>query len=121
MIEVFIEELEFYAFHGVSEEERQIGHRYVASIELSVGDGALTSDDVKDTADYGEAAQLVLEVAGRKQYKTLEGLGKAICEAIFERFSGVKGVRLEIAKRLPPMNAIAERAGVRIERVKVSG
>ena len=118
MTEVFLEELEFYAYHGVSEAEQSVGHRYVASVDLLVQERASETDDVHDTVDYGEVGQLIESVSKETQFKTLERLGSQICEELFATYPTIKEVRLELAKRLPPMPNIAERAGVRIERVR---
>jgi len=121
MLTLFVTGLEFYAYHGVPAEEREIGHRYIADLELLVDSEAQYSDDVADTVDYAQTAKLMLEVASAKQYRTVERLGQVICEALLQTFPRIHSVNLRLAKRLPPAPIIAEELGVEIEVCRQKG
>lgn len=112
MYRVFLENLEFYAHHGVPAEERVVGHRYVVSLVMEVEGGATASDQVEDTVDYGAVASAVFEVATEKQFKTVERVAHLIAKTILDRFPLTSSVEVRLAKRLPPAPMIAEAAGV---------
>lgn len=112
MYHVFIENLDFYAHHGVPAEERVVGHRYVLSLSMAVEGGATSTDLVSDTVDYGEVASVVFDAATEKQYKTVERLAQVIARTVLENFSLVSSIEVRLAKRLPPAPMIAESAGV---------
>ncbi len=114
MYKVFIEDLEFYSYHGVSGEEQKVGHRYTASVVFSVEGSADQTDRVQDTVDYGAAADIILRVATSKQFATVERLAREIGEELLKRFESVKEIELKIAKRLPPMPNMAREAGVEL-------
>jgi dihydroneopterin aldolase len=99
----------------VPSEERSIGHRYVVDLELDVRSSAGLSDDVADTVDYAETAQVVLDVAAKNQFKTVERLAQVIAETLLSQFSKIERVNVRLAKRLPPAPIIAEELGVEIE------
>ena len=121
MYKVFIEDLEFYAYHGVSGEEQKVGHRYVASVVFTVEGKADETDRVQDTVDYGAAADIVQRVATSTQFTTVERLTREIGEGLLKRFELATQVELEVAKRLPPMPHTANHAGVRMVLQRESG
>lgn len=116
MFTVFVEQLEFYAFHGVPDEEQKIGHRYAVSVALEVEGQAHESDSVSDTVDYGEVCRLLVDTATKTQTRTLERLGTQMCEEILREFSRVTDVNLRIWKPNPPTPFVVEKAGVEIFR-----
>ena len=113
---VFLEALEFYAYHGVSAEEQRIGHRYLASIWLQVHGSADLTDDIKETVDYGDLGLFIQNLGTSNQVKTVERLAAMMCDAVLEKYPLVEEVRLLLAKRLPPAPLIAATAGVDMVR-----
>ncbi len=114
MVAVFVTGLEFYAFHGVSDEEQVIGHRYRIDLELQVLGSANLTDDVHDTVDYGSLSQLVLKIGNSHQYRTVERLGQVIGDAILAEFPLVQSLSISVAKPNPPMPFVAELAGAKL-------
>lgn len=111
-ITLFIEGIEFYGYHGFSNEEKAIGHRYEASLELELESEAPETDRLGDTVCYGTVVALVEEVSKSRRHDLMEALAHAIAIAVLDRHSRVQEVRIELAKRLPPIPATVERAGV---------
>ncbi|MEQ1823334.1 MAG: dihydroneopterin aldolase [Fimbriimonadaceae bacterium] len=112
MFRVFVENLEFYAYHGVPDEEQAVGHRYVASISVLVNGLANDTDAIDDTVDYARLSKHVEFVSRSERYRTLERLAQVICQTILMSFPDVRRVDLKLAKRLPPAEIIAGSAGV---------
>lgn len=112
MYHVFVDNLEFYGFHGVPDAERIVGHRYRVSVKLLVDGHAPDTDEVEDTVDYATVAQTVHFVSSSNQFRTVERLAKAIAQAILSHFSRVASVQLRVEKRLPPAEMMADAAGV---------
>lgn len=115
MIEVFVEGLEFYAYHGVPDKEREIGHRFVVDFTMNVDSKAESTDKIGDTADYAVAAELVQSVAQAQSCWTIERLANNMAEALLKKFPHVQAVNLTVRKPLPPSPMIAESVGVTIE------
>ena len=116
MYTVFVEGLEFYAYHGVPAEEKVLGHRYVADIYVEVEGAADASDKVSETVDYGELGQRVMEFVKGTEGHTLERLAAKICEDILTRFPLASEVHIKLAKPHPPTPIIAAMAGVELVR-----
>ncbi|HSI72358.1 MAG TPA: dihydroneopterin aldolase [Fimbriimonas sp.] len=118
MYTVFVRGLEVYAYHGVSPEERAVGHRYVVDVEMEVAGDADSTDDVRDTVDYGEIGQLVEFVVRNEQCFTVERLGALVAERLLAKFDAAVDVTVSIEKPMPPMPLVAEAAGVTVNRRK---
>ena len=115
---ILIEGLEFYAFHGATDAEQEIGHRYRADLTLEVEQTASETDRVRDTVDYGSVMQLVIAICTENQFRTVERLCFIVCTGILEEFGRVNGIECYMRKIMPPAPFIAEQAGVhlRMER-----
>lgn len=107
-----LEGLEVYAYHGVPQAEREIGHRYLVDITLLVESTADVSDEVQDTLNYAELAELATQLFKQGSVKTLEHLGKLLEDAILARWPSVLGGEIEVAKPLPPMPHIVQQVSV---------
>ena len=113
---ILIEQIEFYAYHGASDEEQAIGHRYSVDVELHVNTRqAGESDDLQDTVNYSRVAKRVVAAASAKQFRLLEKLAQHLADTILTEFP-VQAVRLRVRKIRPPMNVIAASVGVEIFR-----
>ena len=114
MYAVFVTGLEFYGFHGVSDEEQVIGHRYRIDLEIGIDGLANVTDDVRDTVDYGAISQTVIQIGTSNQYRTVERLAQVIGECLFAQFPSVQTTTISISKPMPPMPFVAEVAGVKL-------
>ncbi len=116
MYDVFVEGLEFYAHHGVTDEEQAIGHRYLADISVSVEGKAQDSDQIGDTVDYAALAALMLSVSASTRYRTVEAFANHYCQEVLVTMPLVNTVEVKLMKPLPPAAMIAKATGVRFVR-----
>jgi len=109
---IFLSGVRFYAYHGVMEQERQIGQWF--SVDLSVGydfSPAMSSDNVADTLSYADLLNVVRsEMAVTSQL--LEHVGGRIINAVTRAFPKVSSIDLRITKLNPPMGADLDGAGI---------
>ena len=71
-MEIHIDSLEVYGYHGVLPEEKTLGQMFVFDLRLSMKEcGGVVSDDVVDTIDYTEVIDVVTEVAGCESFDLL--------------------------------------------------
>lgn len=120
MYTVLIRGLELYAFHGVPNEERVIGHRYKIDIEFEVEGRTDETDDISETVDYGSVAQQIAAIAQGHKYRTVERLARVIGERLMKEHVCIQRLTLTLVKRLPPAPIIAEEAGVRLTLTRES-
>ena len=108
--------LSLYTHFGVSAAEREVGQRTVLDLRLEIDEcGALVSDDVADTVDYGQVCQTVALVAQRRDYRTLERLCAAIADRLLGDFPA-DAVWVKAAKAEPPIPLPVDQVSVEIWR-----
>ena len=108
--------LSLYTHHGVTAAEREIGQRLVLDVRFDAGEvGALATDDVQDTIDYGEVCQEIALVAQQRSYRTLERLCAVIAERLADKY-GAESVSVKASKPEPPIALPVESVSVEVWR-----
>ena len=102
---VALEGMEFYAFHGFYEEEREKGNDFVVDVSLTTTfQKAADTDELSGTVDYVQLHELV-KAEMEIPTKLLERVAARIIEKCFEKFDTVSGVKVSVAKKNPPIDA----------------
>jgi dihydroneopterin aldolase len=102
--------------HGVLPEERTRPQPFQVDIELAIDTrAAAQSDQLDDTVDYAAVCEAVSRVVSSEHYQLLERLAERIAEVCCAD-SRVTGVVVEVRKLHPPVRAMLESVGVRVER-----
>ncbi len=117
---VFVRGLALYAYHGVSDEERRVGHRYLLDISLEVDGSAPESDELDGTVDYAGFGELAAGIVAMSQYRTIEALAARVCDEILRAYGSVQRATVRLEKLLPPASIIADAAGVEVVRFRAS-
>jgi dihydroneopterin aldolase len=108
----------FRGYHGVGEEERQIGQRFEVDVEFARSiKAAAASDSIKNTIDLYKVYQVVENVVTRKSFKLVETLAEAIAAALLRRFSA-EALRVRVRKPNSPVPGICDGIEVEIVRQK---
>ena len=88
--------LEVFGHHGVEEDERRTGQRFLFDLWLDVPPASL-SDRIEEAVDYREVAACVREVSAARDFRLLEALAFAVAEAVAVRFA-VERARVRVRK-----------------------
>ena len=105
-----------HGFHGVLEEERRVGQRFLVDVELDViGEQAAGSDQIDDAIDYRLIVAAVREISENRSYHLLEAFAAAVADTLVERFA-VTTVRVRVRKPDVVLDPSVEYAAVRVER-----
>ena len=120
-MEIAIDGLEIYGYHGVLAEEKSLGQVFRFDLRLVIDACAgVDTDQVGDTVDYTEVIDIVTEIAGCCSYNLLERLAGASPKRFFERF-GVDSVWVRVTKPHPPIPCSVAGVGVSLERRRSGG
>lgn len=77
-------------YHGVFEHEKREGQEFVVDVTLHTDTRmAASSDDLRDTIDYGALAQAVVAEIAAGPYDLIEKLAGVIAERVLEEFSPI--------------------------------
>lgn len=116
MHQISLENLEFFAYHGVFPEENKIGNKYRIDISLFLDlSAAMESDELEDTVDYGLLYKLI-ETQMQQPSKLLEHIGGRIIGAVFHGFPAVERVKVSVYKHNPPIGGTSRWAKVVLEQ-----
>ncbi len=111
---IILQEMHFYAYHGVLPQERIVGGDYTVSVEVDVDTTAAMEHDVVDvTLNYAELYEVVQNEMLTPS-DLLEHLAGRIGKAIMTAFPQVKAVDLTVMKDNPPMGADCKGAGIKL-------
>jgi len=112
MGKILIEGMEFYAYHGCTEDEKLVGIHFTVDVEISCNlDKAANSDDIKKALNYQEVYLLVKQEMEQTS-NLLENVGKRIKESIIKRFSEIEDITVKVSKINPPLGGKVKKVSI---------
>lgn len=100
---ILVQDLTFYAYHGVAAEEQVLGGRFRVSAALLLDlSPAGRSDNLADTVSYADVARTIVEIGTGGRFQLLEAVAEAIATGLLARFS-VESVSVRVTKEHPPL------------------
>jgi dihydroneopterin aldolase len=113
---IFLEDVRFYAHHGVTTAQQDVGAWFSVDAELhcDVRPAAL-SDDLRATIDYGAVAARIVEICTKRRVNLLERLAGMVADALLREYP-CQAVRVRVRKLTPPMQGLHGTAGVEVAR-----
>jgi len=103
MGKIFLEGMEFFAYHGCYKEEQVIGTRFIVDLHVSLDTTiAEESDHLKDTLSYVLLYQAVKNEMEQKSH-LLEHVAKRIMDSLKAGFPQIRTIELKISKVNPPI------------------
>ncbi len=98
-----IKNMKFYAYHGVTETEKEIGNRFEVECEFkTAANQTLTSDSLDDTVDYSSVYDLISRIMTENKFNLMETLANRLADDIFEAYN-LSRVRIRVRKIKPPI------------------
>jgi dihydroneopterin aldolase len=108
--------MRFEGIHGVSAEERMLPQLLEVDLDVTADlSRAAASDDLADTLDYGELAEVCRRVVEEGTQQLLEAVAGAIADEITRR-PGVQVVTVWVRKPAVPIDVEMEYAQVELRR-----
>ncbi len=99
----------FYAYHGVQDDEQNLGGKFELDLDL-YGDflPAAEADSLKKTVDYEKVYAFVRSTVLEKKYHLLESLAHVIARGLLREFFNVEVVTVRIRKPHPPVRGVID-------------
>jgi dihydroneopterin aldolase len=103
MAKIYLNDMNFYAYHGCFEEERVVGTHFTVDCTLEADCcGAAQQDDLTQTVNYQEVYSLIAEEM-KQPSSILEHLAYRIIKRLQRQFPKVKKASVSIRKLNPPL------------------
>lgn len=100
---LIISGLAVFTHCGITEEERAVGQRVLADVELTIDlDESARRGGLDVTVDYSDVCRQIVEIGEKARYMLVESLAIEACEAVLTR-PRVREVRVRITKPIPPI------------------
>lgn len=109
---ISLDGMTFHAYHGVLQQEREIGGEYTVDLCLYVNEvdarEALYSDRLEGTINYAEVYQLLLSEMQCSSL-LLENVCARVCKRLIREFNKLQEVEIKLTKTCPPIKGFSGR------------
>lgn len=117
MDKIYINNLEFIGYHGVFQEEKKLGQKFLVSLELSLDTREAGKTGVlSKSVHYGLLAKDVEKIFLEKSIDLLETCAEDIAEMTLLKYTLIKEVKVCIKKPWAPLQMHFENVAVEITR-----
>ena len=117
MDQIYIENLELFGYHGVLEQEQELGQKFVVSATLFLDTRkAGKTDSLKESLDYSEVCQKIKEIVERQRFLLIERVAEIIAEKLLLTFDLLKEVEITVKKPWAPVMVHLDTVSVTIRR-----
>jgi dihydroneopterin aldolase len=103
MVEINLNDAEFFAYHGFYPEEQLLGSRFL--VDMSVGftpKGDLSADEIDNTVNYEQLYNIAHDEMKHTR-KLIETVGQSMVDGIKNKFPFATSIRVCIKKMDPPL------------------
>ncbi len=117
MDQLIIQNLELFGFHGVYDEEKSIGQKFIveAKISLDLSEAGET-DNLQSGIHYGQLCHELQEVFNKTKHNLIERAATVLCEHILTTYDQVVEVDLTLKKPWAPIHLPIDYPAVRLVR-----
>jgi dihydroneopterin aldolase len=111
---IHLDHLEFFAHHGLYEEERILGNKFVVSVDVDFESNPIITS-ISDTIDYTVIYEII---KNRMLIPTdlIEVVADDIISGIHQKFAQVKQIKISIKKSNPPIIGFKGNVGVSLQK-----
>jgi dihydroneopterin aldolase len=101
MITIKLNQLRFFAHHGMYEEEKKVANEFDVDLEVSF-EAKETITSINESINYVKLFELVKKYMLLEQ-RLIETIAMNIANAIHEQYTHVKKISITITKKYPPV------------------
>ena len=113
MDKIYLKNIEIFANHGVFQEEKTLGQKFILSLELSLDfSKAAKNGDLSASVHYGELCHNVEKVFNGEVCDLLETLVYKIGAYVLDTYEVVKEVKVSLKKPWAPIGRHLDYAAV---------
>ncbi len=117
MDRIILRDLAFFAYHGVYQEEANLGQRFYFDLDCYLDlRPAGETDDEHQTVRYDHIAKRVETIVIEQRFNLIEALAEAVAKDLLTNMDKLQSVRLKVRKPEAPIPAIVKDIAVEITR-----
>jgi dihydroneopterin aldolase len=116
---IILNDLGFYGYHGVMNEEKALGQRFFVDLQCGVDlSGPATTDQTSNFVSYAAIYDVVKAAFEGRRMHLIEAVANNIVNAIFEAFQEVDWIILRVRKPEAPIAMVRGEAAIELHRVR---
>ena len=116
---ISIKGLQIFGFHGLFEEERRLGQKFLFDIHGQLTPAPTHQDDaLLASVRYDAVVEEVVSISEGQQFMTIEALGEAVARSLLTRFAPFENVTVGVTKFSPPLRQTIQSAGIEVRLTK---
>ena len=109
---VELENMKFFAHHGVLKQEKKIGNEYIVTVRIKFDlSMALISDNLPSTINYADVYDVIKKEISQPS-ELIEYVSGRILRAIHLTWPQIEEIYLKVSKLNPPIKGEIDRASV---------
>lgn len=117
MDKIIVKDLEVYAFHGVLEEEKKLGQKFIVSLELTLDfNAAAENDNLELTVNYARLCDEVVEFLQKNTFDLIETAAHRLALFILEKYTLPEKIKVCIKKPSAPIRKTFGYVAAEVER-----
>jgi dihydroneopterin aldolase len=107
----------FYAYHGVMQDEQNLGGKFECDVEMAYDfSAAAATDSLTKTIDYEQVYSVIQHTVLEKKYYLLEALAETIAASLLKAFGGIERITVRVRKPHPPVRGVVDYVEVEVTR-----
>lgn len=116
-MKIHLNEMVFYGYHGVHDEERKLGQRFIVSASLHTN-SALDAGvrNLEDTVDYTRVYADIKEIMESRQFQLLECCANTIADRLLADYPLIESLSICIQKPSVPIQGSLKSVEVEVFR-----
>jgi dihydroneopterin aldolase len=116
-VKIHLNEMVFYGYHGVHDEERKLGQRFIVSASLHTN-SALDAGirNLEDTVDYTRVYADIKEIMESRQFQLLECCANTIADRLLADYPLIESLSICIQKPSVPIQGSLKSVEVEVFR-----
>lgn len=112
-----LKKLSFYAYHGVFRQEKNVGGKFEADVDIYTDfHEAAQKDMLHQTVDYEKVYKTIIELSDSHHYHLIESLAMNIVDTLFSRFDNIDKIIIRVRKNNPPIGGVVDSVEVEVEK-----
>ncbi|NEU04932.1 2-amino-4-hydroxy-6-hydroxymethyldihydropteridine diphosphokinase [Clostridium senegalense] len=117
MDKIFIKDLEIFANHGYFQEEKNLGQKFVLTMEVELDlSKASSEDNLEDTVHYGILCDEIEKEFTKTSYDLIETACEELINSIMLKYNTINKISLELKKPWAPVKKHLDYVSIKMER-----
>lgn len=115
LIKYKLKNIEIHGYHGVLEEEKKYGQKFLITLKYLVEEKDF-ADDIKQVIDYAKVTSFIQTIFNKKRYNLLETLAQVILKKLLAAYPQITEAEIQIKKPQVDLSAKVDYVAVSLHK-----